>query len=86
MYVSQSVYVCVNAPGCCQLSLVGITAPYVCLWGCADVCHRWRPDRPRTQYNDSFMPACHECSAPANGHILLGSASSKHVELDTADL
>lgn len=23
---------------------IGITTPYVCLWGCAaDVCHRWRP-------------------------------------------
>lgn len=46
-----------NAPGCCQLSLVGITAPYVYLLGRDDMHLHWRPSQQRQ--DDSFVPACH---------------------------
>lgn len=60
MYVCcMCVHECVllNAPGCCQLSLVGITAPDVYLLGRDDMHLHWRPSQQR--HDDSFMLACH---------------------------
>lgn len=73
---------CLNAPGCCQLSLVGIIAPYVCLWGRADVCHCWSPGRLRTQHNDSFMPACSALASSQHPAALWAANMWNSVPLD----
>lgn len=74
----------INGPSCCQLSLVGITAPYVCLRGSGDVCHRWRPVWTYTPHNDSVMspptPTIHALPRPRVTSC--SSAGCDHKELN----
>lgn len=74
----------INGPSCCQLSLVGIKAPYVCLRGSGDMCHRWRPVWTYTPHNDSVMspptPTIHALPRPRVTSC--SSAGRDHKELN----